>query len=476
MAEEIFCPVCETPNEAWNELCEACGAELHAHAGEEALEADSEPADFEDFEDFEGFEAAEETAGDPAEFADEPSDFGVEPANDDFELADDTGVDHDAPEADEPAGEWEPAEDEGHVETYEDSVVEDDEEVAYELEPIVDDEDDEQDEFFADEDSDDDDFGDEQGFGDEQSFGEDSEVDFGDDEFAADGGAPMDPAVAADLQPEDEVSFDDEFAADSEPDFDDEFAADSEPAFDDEFAADSEPAFDDEEISEVLAAESEAEEEEPPAPPELEEILNPERVEREPIAPLPEPGPYAEPAVLAVFKGGEQLGEVAIDFDCTVLGLDDSAPAIPSDDGPEELDLADMEAIEPVEDQADEVAYELEVIEEEDDSNDEVAFSDDFGHDQQLQTEAAEDEFDFDGQEAAGDAFDEDTPVSEMSEMSEVSEISEASEASVASEAYEEPEDVEEGPVVDLANSATRLPSQPATATSSARIKTTRST
>ncbi|MFW6058439.1 MAG: FHA domain-containing protein, partial [Persicimonas sp.] len=155
---------------------------------------------------------------------------------------------------------------------------------------------------------------------------------------------------------------------------------------------------------------------------------------------------FAEPAVLAVFKLGEQLGEIAIDADCTVLGLDEGAPDLASDDeAPEELDLADMEAIEPVEDEADEVAYELELVEEEDDSSDEVAFSDDFGHDQEFQAEDAADEFDFDGQDAASDAFDEDTPVAEMSEASDVSEVS------VASEAYEEPADVEEGPVVDLA-------------------------
>jgi hypothetical protein len=158
-------------------------------------------------------------------------------------------------------------------------------------------------------------------------------------------------------------------------------------------------------------AEESVAEEEPAAPPELEAILNPERVEHEPIEPLPRPGGYKEPANLRVFYNGEDLGALAIDSACTVLGVDDSAGDY------------DLEAVE------EEAAFELEAISE-------PALEDDG-------------EQDFAAENIAPDGA--------GSEDSGLEADSDASDAASEDDAqpdepvvFEDPENLEEGPVIDL--------------------------
>jgi len=165
-------------------------------------------------------------------------------------------------------------------------------------------------------------------------------------------------------------------------------------------------AEDDALVSAALSEVSEVEEPQAEAAlaPELAAILHPARLEREPIIALPTPGNFSEPASLRVFHNGEQLGTLAVDAACTVLGR-----AVAADD-------AD--------------AYELEPI------RDNFPFADEL----------------------------EEEPAFDLHELSEPEDLSEefgagepdeyAPESSVATatpaQGYQDPQDLEEGPVIDL--------------------------
>ncbi len=449
MAEEITCPACETPNDPWNELCDACGAELYAEAevaadadDEEfvAPEADGDPAGFEGVEQVQAYDEenpddgfdADEIAGDEDEFAEVPVEANEEihevvaegnndePPTVSYDLQEDTGVQAPAfapEEAD--AGE---AFEQFAAHEYDDES----EDAEYELEAIEP----------ADEDGEPFDASPDDTFDDwEEDDASDGDVEFNEDQVMADGGAPFEPAVAeetsSEIPADSEASFAEELAADSDAGFADDMTADSDADFD-EFADADAP------LDEV-AEQSEVEEELPP-PPELEAILNPERVERAPIEPLPTPGPYAELATLTVFKGGESLGEVAIDSNCTVLGLDHPDEAQQADEEAEEI--YELEAIEPVEAEANEAPaeaeFELEAIEDEADAYSEDDFAA-FSSQQVTDAEDADEDFD-DGFESFGEEVDEEEEYPD----------SEVDEELPAPEPYEDPEDLEEGPVIDL--------------------------
>jgi hypothetical protein len=517
MAEEIACPACETPNDPWNEVCEECGAALHADAeapvqddatdGDEFVEPDAQgesvqgdPGGFEGVEEVQAYdednpdygvaeelveqsdqehsEAADEAAEEIHEAVEYGDDELAEVPDEGYEFAEDTGAEEVAfsPEDAAQGHATEPAPVEGDEqiaghelpdnELPDDELAEDEpDSIEYELEVIEDEvgEDDAQ----ADEDE----------WNDAESQPEDDQFDGGtsldpssdesfdgfeddgfeddglaDDEVAADGGAPLAAEAQLDgsadvLVPDSgvELDTDSDFDADSDAGFE-EFAAQEDSEGGDEFDDEFDDQFNDG-LDEEVAAESEVEEE-PPPPPELEAILNPQQVDRTPIEPLPTPGPYAELATLTVLRGGEQLGEVAIDFNCTVLGLDgpdDAAQEAPNEhaadaqvaDEDDVEEVYELEAIEPIEAESNEAAaedqgfddaYELEAIEEESSP----AFD--------LDEESGLDEDSALGEESDWDMADEDDAFAD-------SEVDEASEAALA---YEDPDDLEEGPVIDL--------------------------
>ncbi|MFW5968205.1 MAG: hypothetical protein ACOCV2_11835, partial [Persicimonas sp.] len=253
-----------------------------------------------------------------------------------------------------------------------------------------------------------------------------------DEELMADGGAASEPILeeaAEEAQPGD-AFFDEEF----ESEVDDEEAISEPEALDEESVVD--PSVD---------------------PPEMDAILHPERIEHEPIEPLPQPGPPAEPALLTAVAGGEVVGEVLVDEACTVLGVDDAGDsADESDSGAGESD----EEIEAVELEADELEYELEMIPEDEDEaaveEDEV-FDLDEASDVSLEeassnvdAQGAFEEEDFE----AAEAFEEESFGDEDSFADEAFEgdDSEVAEESVGEiEPVEEPEDgIDEGTLVDL--------------------------
>lgn len=471
MAEEITCPACQTPNDPWNELCDACGAELHDEAavqadatdGDEFVEpqTDGDPGGFEDVEEVHAYDQDNPDYGVDAddvvedEFAEVPveadqeiheavegGDEGLaEIPVEGYELAEDTGADEVPFEQVQPSAGEHPEQAAPHDEP---------ESIEYELEPLEEDFDDDgfdDDEYEPSDDqydggqsldaSADETFGqwDDEARDEldsaEAAFRDPDDVDFDDDEFAADGGQPLEPAIAA------------QFGADGEPEFG-------------EFGDDNRYGGQEDELVEA----SEVEEELPP-PPELEAILNPESVERAEILPLPTPGPYVELATLTVFKGGEQLGEVAIDFNCTVLGLDrDDDHEDYSEEVAEEVEeldeIAEFDPIEAVDAPADEAGFELEAIENEADdySEDDFAAFSSQQQDDLASEEAAEDDFDSFGEEEDDDfeSFgEEDAFAGDEDGHEHAEELAEAEiEPAVDAEPYEDPEDLEEGPVIDL--------------------------
>lgn len=156
-------------------------------------------------------------------------------------------------------------------------------------------------------------------------------------------------------------------------------------------------------LSEVSDAADAAQQDDALAP-ELAAILHPTRLEREPIAALPTPGRYAEPASLRVFHNGEQLGTLAIDAACTVLGR-----AATADDD----------------------AYELKPVD------------DDFPFAGELEEEPVFDLHELsEPEEDASAEFEHDAPSDFAAESSA---------ATVAAEpSAQDPQDLEEGPVIDL--------------------------
>jgi hypothetical protein len=455
MAEEIACPACDTPNDPWNELCEACGAELHADAdaavhddatdGDDFVEpaADGEvPGGFEDVEEVQAYDDDNPDYGVDADLADDDlgdGDLGDGDLGDgeqEYGEADDEideAFEHGDDElAEIPVEGYELAEDTGAddasfspEEAHEN---EDQADVDYELE-VIEPEADEADE--ADSDA----------WYDEESSPEDAQFD---------GGAPLDAS------PDDTFDNwdDDELAADGGAPFD--------APYEDEFDELSEGGLPSEDtFADNVAEEVEEVEEVPPPPPELEEILNPTQLDRAPIEPLPTPGPFAELATLTVLRGGEELGEVAIDFNCTVLGLDSSddvsADDALADDDAEEL--YELEAIEPVEADADEAAYENEADFEEEFAEEEFA-EEEFAEEDAYELAPIDDESDefeepFDLTEESDPVvepeMDEDSDWDDFDDSEAIadSEVDEEQEPEAAP-TFEDPEDLEEGPVIDL--------------------------
>ncbi len=402
MADEILCPVCESPNDPWNEVCDACGAELHAPA---AAETDHDDDAFDLLEDTGAEETSlhgEPTAANMAEHK-ETVEFDLD------EFAASEGAPSEASD-DNLTTEYDlGAEDSSEAE----APIEDEFAAGYnfEVDPSE-----------ASETEDDDSFDEWAGEDSEPAEAEaagdaayelEEEAPFDDDELVADGGMALEADSGFESFGADSDAGLEDFGADSDAD-DAAPAADSDVDFD-EF---DEPAAPNDEEA---AAESEADEELPP-PPELDAILNPERIERAAIEPLPQPGPYQDLATLRVYRDGEQLGEVAIDFACTVLGLDqpDDADDAPEAE-PESVEL-ELDALEPLDEEPDEAPYELEAI----DAGDEESS---FGF---------EEEDNADG-ENPWDTAD-----------SEADEANDADEAAAEPTVYEDPEDLEEGPVVDL--------------------------
>src|SRR5690554_2491381 len=207
-----------------------------------------------------------------------------------------------------------------------------------------------------------------------------------DDMLANDGGMPLDAASDAEIFAEEDAPSD-EFAY--------ELTEESEATTGDEASV--------------------ADEEETPA--ELAAILNPPRVEREPILPLPTPGEYREPASLRVFIDGNERGELAIDSACTVLGR-----AVASDDV-EAYELEPSSNEFPFDgDIEDEPVFDLHEISEPSDS-------------MELLAGRIEDEEDaFGAAESEG--------------------VEEPAEPVVAAVPAQDPEDLEEGPVIDLSQYA----------------------
>jgi hypothetical protein len=405
MAEEIACPACETPNEPWNELCDACGAEMHAD-GDEFVDSAADGDDSGGFEDVDDVQAYDEANPDDSVGLDEDT-------NAEFDFDEDT-------QAGQPT------------------------EAEYELEAIE-----PEDGFEASE----------ADWDDDQDQPQDDQFDGGaplegspddtfdtfdnleDDDVIADGGVPFDAEQQFDaagdafeseefgadrLETGGDAGFDDDvedFDADRETDFNefDEFDAQGDAQAGQEFVDEEE--FVGEETSEELQAFSEVDEE-PPPPPELEAILNPQQVDRTPIDPLPTPGPYAEMATLTVFRGGDELGEVAIDFNCTVLGLDQ-----PDDTS---------DAAVPADGEVDDAAFEDEEL------DDETAFEDDQAEEVPYELEAIDDESE--GSFELDESQDTDEDVDNLDAMAD----SEANEEPAAAATGEDPDDLEEGPVVDL--------------------------
>ncbi|AWV89636.1 zinc finger Ran-binding domain-containing protein [Bradymonas sediminis] len=207
-----------------------------------------------------------------------------------------------------------------------------------------------------------------------------------DDLLAADGGMPLDAASDAEIFGEEEAPSD-------------------------------EVGYELTEQSEATAGDdvSVAAEEETPA--ELAAILNPPRVEREPILPLPTPGEYSDPASLRVFIDGNERGELAIDSACTVLGR-----AVASDDV-EAYELEPSSNEFPFDgDIEDEPVFDLHEISEPSDS-------------MELLAGRIEDEEDtFGAAESEG--------------------VDEPAEPVVAAVPAQDPDDLEEGPVIDLSQYA----------------------
>lgn len=110
------------------------------------------------------------------------------------------------------------------------------------------------------------------------------------------------------------------------------------------------------------AGEAAAAQAEEPTDPEMAAILNPAALAHEPIEALPQPGPYAQPASLRVFQDGMELGLLAIDAPCTVLGQNATThtPVAPlgaqADDSSSELVLEEGSQA------AEEDAFELEEL------------------------------------------------------------------------------------------------------------------
>lgn len=315
MAEEIICPTCNSPNDAFAQECAVCGAALDA-----------------------SLDAAAET---------------------DFEIEEVIDV---AAEEDFSAG-YGFAVEETEVSATDDGLYE------LEVEPVVDEED-----------------------GLYELEVEANDADFGspeDDILAADGGMAL------------EASSQVERFGDGEEDSD-EFGYELTEERDLTMGA---------ELTEPANIEVETAPEEAGLPPELAAILNPERVEREPIIELPIPGNYRGPASLRVFSNGEQRAELAVDTACTVLGR----PAA-SDDA-EAFELEPSAGAEfPFDDEfEDEPAFDLHELSEVSEPSDTL----------NLQNHAAEEEFN-------------DVAV-------------ESSEPAVAPvEDYEDPGPLKEGPIINL--------------------------
>lgn len=144
-------------------------------------------------------------------------------------------------------------------------------------------------------------------------------------------------------------------------------------------------------------------------PAELDAILNPGQVEREPIVALPVPGNYRGPASLRVFTNGEQRAELAVDTACTVLGRPTTS------DDTEDFEL-------------------------------EASADADFPFDDELEEEPI---FDLDELSEPSDTLNLQNHAAEEEELDDLA--SESSEAAVAhAQDYEDPEPLEEGPLINL--------------------------